>query len=120
MYVGLVRDTRCLGAFISLPCKTFSVLRGKPGVEFSKPLRNLEHVTGIPREDGSLPPKVVASNMMDVRARCSGDDDDPQQGGRFVTESPPSRAAGSRFPIEGREEARTTLRSLTTPRGLLY
>ena len=96
------RDPRCLGAFISIPCKTFSVLRGKPGVEFSRPLRDLDRVLGIPREDGSLPPKVVASNVMsDFAAKVmlavhKG-------GGTFVAESPPSRAAGSRFPIEGRE-----------------
>ena len=77
----LAQSPRCLGAFISLPCKTFSVLRGKPGVEFSKPLRSLEHVTGIPREDGSLPPNLGSCFQYDVRARCSSDDDDPQQGG---------------------------------------
>ena len=99
----LAQSPRCLGAFISLPCKTFSVLRGKPGVEFSKPLRSLEHVTGIPREDGSLPPKVVASNMMsELAAQVMMTIH--SKGGVFVAESPPSRAAGSRFPIEGREE----------------
>ena len=96
------KDPRCLGAFVSIPCKTFSVLRGKPGVEFSQPLRDVDNVLGIPREDGSLPPKVVASNIMsDFAAKVmmavhAG-------GGTFVAESPPGRGAGSRFPIEGRE-----------------
>ena len=98
----LARDARCLGAFISIPCKTFSVLRGKSGVEHSKPVRDLDNVLGIPREDGSLPWNVVESNTMSelaagVMAAVHS------QGGIFVAESPPSRAAGSRFPIEGRE-----------------
>ena len=96
------RDPRCLGAFVSIPCKTFSVLRSKPGVEFSRPLRDVDNVLGILREDGSLPPKVVASNIISefaakvMMAVHAG-------GGTFVAESPPSRGAGSRFPIEGRE-----------------
>ena len=98
----LAQSERYLGAFISIPCKTFSVLRGKPGVEHSKPVRDLDNVLGIPREDGSLPHVVVQSNLMSelaagVMAAVHS------KGGIFVAESPPSRAANSRFPIEGRE-----------------
>ena len=98
----LAQSERCLGAFVSIPCKTFSVLRGKPGVEHSKPVRDLDNVLGIPREDGTLPHAVVQSNLMSelaagVMAAVHSN------GGVFVAESPPSRAAGSRFPIEGRE-----------------
>ena len=53
------------------------------------------------RQSG-LPHAVVQSNLMSelaagVMAAIHS------QGGVFVAESPPSRAAGSRFPIEGRE-----------------
>ena len=98
----IASDKRCKGVFISIPCKTFSVLRGKPGVENSYPLRDLDHVLGIPREDGTLPHKVIESNAMsDFAARVMAAVH--SNGGVFVAESPPSRAAGSRFPIEGRE-----------------
>ena len=99
----LASDSRCRGAFVSIPCKTFSVLRSLPGVEHSYPLRNSEHVLGIPRADGTLPPKVVSSNIMsDFAARVMQTVHD--RGGVFVAESPPSRGTGSRFPIEGRED----------------
>ena len=99
----LARHASCVGAFISIPCKTFSVLRGKPGVENSYPLRSLDHVLGIPRDDGTIPRKVVLSNLMSdfaalVMATVHS------KGGVFAAESPPSRAAHSRFPIEGREK----------------
>ena len=94
---------RCRGVFVSIPCKTFSVLRSKPGVEHSYPLRSSKHVLGIPRADGTLPPKVVDSNIMsDFAAKVMRVVHD--NGGVFAAESPPSRGAGSRFPIEGRED----------------
>ena len=98
----LARHPSCAGVFVSIPCKTFSVLRGRPGVENSYPLRDLDHVLGIPREDGTLPRKVIESNAMsDFAAKVMTTVHN--LGGVFVAESPPSRAAGSRFPIEGRE-----------------
>ena len=78
------------------------MLRGKPGVEHSRPVRDLDNLMGIPREDGSLPPSVLASNAMSELA-ASVMSAIHSKGGVFVAESPPSRAAGSRFPIEGRE-----------------
>ena len=98
----LARHPNCAGVFVSIPCKTFSVLRGRPGVENSYPLRDLDQVLGIPREDGTLPRKVIESNAMsDFTAKVMTIVHN--LGGVFVAESPPSRAAGSRFPIEGRE-----------------
>ena len=98
----IASDSKCKGVFVSIPCKTFSVLRGKPGVEHSYPLRNLEHVLGIPRADGTLPFKVVQSNIMsEFAAKVMGIVH--ENGGAFAAESPPSRASRSRFPIEGRE-----------------
>ena len=99
----LASNTKCKGAFISIPCKTYSVLRSKPGVEHSYPLRNLEHVLGIPRPDGTLPFKVVESNIMSTFA-AKVMHAVHKNSGVFVAESPPSRAAHSRFPIEGRED----------------
>ena len=101
--LDIASDPRCLGAFISIPCKTYSVLRSKPGVEFSYPLRDASHVLGIPRPDGTLPFKVVQSNIMSefvakvMRAVHSNN-------GVFVAESPPGRGIDSRFPISGRED----------------
>ena len=101
--LDMALDARCLGVFVSIPCKTFSVLRNKPGIEYSYPLRSSQHVLGIPREDGSLPWKVTQSNAMSTFAaqvmRAVHD-----KGGVFAAESPPSRGAGSRFPLGGREE----------------
>ena len=100
--LSIAADKRCLGVFVSIPCKTFSVLRGKPGVEHSYPLRNLDHVLGIPRADGTLPYKVQQSNAMsDFAAELMLVVHN--NGGVFAAESPPSRNASSRFPIEGRE-----------------
>ena len=62
--LDLGSSRQCKGVFVSIPCKTYSVLRGKSGVEYSYPLRNSNHVLGIPRADGTLPPKVVESNTM--------------------------------------------------------
>ena len=99
----IVSDAKCKGVFVSIPCKTFSVLRSKPGVEHSYPLRNVRNVLGIPREDGTLPLKVVHSNIMsDFAAQMMQIVHD--NGGVFVAESPPGRGANSRFPIAGREE----------------
>ena len=93
----------CKGVFISIPCKTFSVLRSKQGVEHSYPLRNRKHVLGIPRADNTLPFKVTQSNLMsDFAAKLMRIVHD--NGGAFAAESPPSRSANSRFPIEGRED----------------
>ena len=98
----IASDPKCKGVFVSIPCKTYSVLRGKPGVEHSYPLRNLEHVLGIPRADGTLPFKVAQSNIMsDFAAEVMRTVH--KNGGAFAAESPPSRASHSRFPIEGRE-----------------
>ena len=101
--LAIAASARCLGVFVSIPCKTFSVLRGKPGMPHSYPLRDLDHVLGIPRADGTLPYKVVQSNIMsEFTARLMTIVHD--KGGAFAAESPPSRSAGSRFPIEGREK----------------
>ena len=100
--LAIAANERCLGAFVSIPCKTFSVLRGKPGVEHSYPLRDIDHVLGIPRTDGTLPYKVQQSNVMsDFAAELMLVVHN--NGGVFAAESPPSRNASSRFPIEGRE-----------------
>ena len=101
--LSLAAADRCKGGFISIPCKTFSVLRGKSGVPNSYPLRDLDHVLGIPRADGTISHKVHASNVMsDFAAQVMLALH--AKGAVFAAESPPSRAAHSRFPIEGREK----------------
>lgn len=101
----LCADERCVGNIASIPClSTWSVVRGNtddPLMAHSKPLRTSEHPLGVPKEDGTLPAKVVAANFMvdevvaSARAVVS-------HGGSFILgESLPRRS--SRFPMVGRE-----------------
>ena len=95
----------CIGAFISIPCGTWSVLRynrlqgSDPGV-----LRRLpHHADGIPLADGTLHPSVVKANRM-LEVACGLGDVLVPRGCFVVFESPVGHSANSNFPYKGRDD----------------
>ena len=87
----LAKLSNCLGVLISVPCDTWSAIRFNDEVDGPKPLRDTDHVLGIPLADGSLPSGAIVANEITVAAcdigrACAG------HGGHIVAESPVSRA----------------------------
>ena len=87
-----------------MPCGSWSVLRYRPSSNAPGVERRLPDTKrGIKRADGSLAPSVVLGNTaldlaIDVSTRVIS------HGGEAAWESPVSRARGSQFAIEGRED----------------
>ena len=103
--LAVAQSSRCLGVFVSVPCKTWSALRFiQPTSGPPRPpvLRNLTAPDGIRGPDGSLPLQVARANQLADRA-ISIATAVAAHGGFFIFESPPSRADGQ-FAIEGREQ----------------
>ena len=98
----------CIGAFISIPCGTWSVLRYNrlKGSDPSVLRRLPHHADGIPYPDGTLHSSVIKANRM-LEVACGLGDVLVRlvpRGCFVVFESPVGHSADSNFPFKGRED----------------
>ena len=96
----LAQSDKCIGLLATIPCNTWSAAKfQKPG---PPPLRDIDHPSGIPDQDGRLHPKVVKANniakhAIELASMVAA------QGGCFVFENPVPRDKSSPHYIPGRE-----------------
>ncbi|KAL1529178.1 hypothetical protein AB1Y20_000137 [Prymnesium parvum] len=90
----------CLGVLVSTPCNTFSAARFRDGE--APVLRDLEHPTGVPAPDGTLPVSVLRANAVTDNA-LSVASVAARRGAGVIIESPVPRSAGQHA-IPGREQ----------------
>jgi len=86
---------RCVGVFWCIRCKTWSAVKWLPKADGSPgtPDRDVDNVTGIKREDGTLSPAVVESNL-EVEHTAMICTATASHGGFVIGEQPARRRAG--------------------------
>ena len=102
--VDLAALEHCIGVLFTPPCATWSAMRyvPKPGCTAGDVVRDLDHLHGIPNEDGTIPQSVkradaIVDTGLDVIRSAHSN------GKPWIVENPVSRAKGSPFHIVGRE-----------------